>query len=96
MSLMTQLRAKVSHHGERKSTAARLAQRRVPGNAGPGSERRWSGSHRDQMAKLSAIADIRLNSVNCEEPPEVNPHVRWCGSREGNPRAEPIRRQLNL
>ena len=25
------------------------------------------------------------------EPPDGDPHVRWCGSREGNPPGDPIR-----
>jgi hypothetical protein len=29
---------------------------------------------------------------DCQEPPDADPHVRWCGGREVNPPAYPIRR----
>src|SRR5678815_551939 len=28
---------------------------------------------------------------DCQEPPYADPHVRWCGRREGNSPAAPIR-----
>jgi len=27
---------------------------------------------------------------DCQEPPDADLHVRWCGGREGNPPAYPI------
>jgi hypothetical protein len=29
---------------------------------------------------------------DCQEPPDADPHVRWCGGREVNPPGYPIRR----
>ena len=29
---------------------------------------------------------------DCQEPPYADPHVRWCGSRGGNPPGDPIKR----
>jgi hypothetical protein len=29
---------------------------------------------------------------DCQEPPDADPHVRWCGGREGKPPGYPIRR----
>jgi hypothetical protein len=29
---------------------------------------------------------------DCQEPPDADPHVRWCGGRGGNPPGYPILR----
>jgi hypothetical protein len=31
---------------------------------------------------------------DCQEPPDADPHVRWCGGREVNPPGYPIRHHL--
>jgi len=31
---------------------------------------------------------------DCQEPPYADPHVRWCGSREGNPPATRLGREI--
>ena len=43
----------------------------------------------------TATPHAEINPADCRlsgpEPPDADPHVRWCGSREGNPPGDPIR-----
>jgi len=37
-----------------------------------------------------------LKPLICPEPPDADPHVRWCGGWEGNPPRDPIGLRLPL
>src|SRR5438093_9209407 len=56
----------------------------------PGAMRpnRLSYGQRSSWQRKSA-ASFRKD---CQEPPYADPHVRWCGSRGGNPPGDPIKR----
>jgi hypothetical protein len=40
----------------------------------------------------ASVAEKECCSIlrDCQEPPDADPHVRWCGSREVNPPGDPI------
>ena len=39
-----------------------------------------------KLPPLNARAQAASFRKDCQEPPYADPHVRWCGRREGNPR----------
>jgi hypothetical protein len=47
---------------------------------------RWSQGPRQQGREQECCVLLR----DCQEPPDADPHVRWCGGREVNPPAYPI------
>ena len=70
-----------------------------PGRAELGRQTRPSVvlSRSDEADWLSCRAAITVAEKeccsirkDCQEPPYADPHVRWCGSREGNPPGDPI------
>ena len=44
----------------------------------------------------AAEKECCLIRKDCQEPPDADPHVRWCGGREVNPPAYPIRHHTHF
>jgi hypothetical protein len=57
---------------------------------------------RRRLAQLPAaiiVAEkewLRHSARDCQEPPYADPHVRWCGRREGDAAADPISPWLSV
>ena len=67
-------------------------------NLADSTTRCWTetGDEAERPSRGSASAGQRRECClilrDCQEPPDADPHVRWCGGREVNPPAYPIRR----
>ena len=64
----------------------------LAGSSDPG----WTavGDEAERLSRLrvsGAEKECCLIRKDCQEPPDADPHVRWCGSREVNPPGDPIR-----
>ncbi len=66
-------------------------------NLAASTTRCWTetGDEAERPSRGSASAGQRRECCyilrDCQEPPDADPHVRWCGGREVNPPAYPIR-----
>jgi hypothetical protein len=59
-----------------------------------GDEADWLSTGQRSSWQRKSDCSIRQD---CQEPPYADPHVRWCGSREGqNPPGDPIGRGMFL
>ena len=69
-------------------------------NLADSTTRCWTepGDEAERPSRGSASAGQRRECClilrDCQEPPDADPHVRWCGGREVNPPAYPIRHQV--
>ena len=52
-----------------------------------GVDAEWRSRSRASLAEKECCSILR----DCQEPPDADPHVRWCGGREVNPPGYPIR-----
>ena len=59
-----------------------------PGWTGAGADAEWPSRPRASGAETEYCDVLR----DGQEPPDADPHVRWCGSRGSNPPGHPIRR----
>jgi hypothetical protein len=51
------------------------------------------GDDAERRSRLRASGAEKERCIvrkDCPEPPDADPHVRWCGSREAKPPGDPI------
>jgi hypothetical protein len=71
-------------------------------NLADSTTRCWTepGDEAERPSRGSASAGQRRECCfilrDCQEPPDADPHVRWCGGREGNPPGYPIELTVEL
>ncbi len=80
------------HHSGRTHNSGRVElgrQTRPPVILSRSDEADWPSLRQRPSWQRKSAASFRKD---CQEPPYADPHVRWCGSREGKPLGKPSRR----